>query len=47
MDVEQSQPGFDPLVEFEGVWTTELAEQYLPIPGAPPPSTSVWTATSS
>ena len=36
MDLEQSQPGFDPLVEFDGVWTTELAEKYLPIPGAPP-----------
>ncbi|MFD7655860.1 Uma2 family endonuclease [Actinosynnema sp. NPDC059797] len=36
MDAEQTRPGFDPLVEFEGVWTTELAKQYLPIPGAPP-----------
>lgn len=27
--------GFDPLVEFAGGWTTELAEQYLPIEGIP------------
>jgi Uma2 family endonuclease len=25
---------FDPLVELAGMWTTELAERYLPIPGA-------------
>jgi Uma2 family endonuclease len=28
--------GFDPLVELYGLWTTELAERYLPIPGMPP-----------
>ncbi|MET9326400.1 Uma2 family endonuclease [Tsukamurella sp. NPDC003166] len=27
--------GFDPLMEFAGGWTTELAERYLPIEGAP------------
>lgn len=27
---------FDPLVELYGLWTTELAERYLPIDGAPP-----------
>lgn len=27
---------FDPLVELHGLWTTELAERYLPIEGAPP-----------
>ncbi|WP_246843410.1 Uma2 family endonuclease [Allokutzneria sp. NRRL B-24872] len=27
---------FDPLVEFAGVWTTDLAERYLPLPDAPP-----------
>lgn len=26
----------DPLVELYGEWTTELADKYLPIPGAPP-----------
>jgi Uma2 family endonuclease len=26
---------FDPLVELYGMWTTELAEHYLPIPHAP------------
>jgi Uma2 family endonuclease len=26
--------GFDPLVEFAGVWTTRLAERYLPLPDA-------------
>ncbi len=36
VDADQAHPGFDPLVEFEGSWTTELAERYLPIPGAPP-----------
>jgi Uma2 family endonuclease len=25
---------FDPLVDLAGMWTTELAERYLPIPGA-------------
>ncbi|GAB3485232.1 hypothetical protein [Amycolatopsis cihanbeyliensis] len=25
-------PEFDPLVEFYGMWNTELAEQYLPLP---------------
>ncbi|ASU80597.1 Uma2 family endonuclease [Actinopolyspora erythraea] len=27
---------FDPLVELHGVWTPELADRYLPIPGMPP-----------
>lgn len=27
---------FDPLVDFDGLWTLELAERYLPIDGAPP-----------
>lgn len=27
---------FDPLIELHGLWTTELAERYLPIEGAPP-----------
>jgi Uma2 family endonuclease len=27
---------FDPLVDFDGIWTTELAERYLPIQGVPP-----------
>jgi Uma2 family endonuclease len=26
---------FDPLVDLHGMWTTELAEKYLPIPGEP------------
>jgi Uma2 family endonuclease len=26
---------FDPLIDLDGLWTTELAERYLPIPGAP------------
>lgn len=28
--------GFDPLVELNGLWTPELADRYLPIPGMPP-----------
>jgi hypothetical protein len=28
--------GFDPLVELRGLWTTELAERYLPIKVMPP-----------
>lgn len=28
-------PNFDPLVDLDGLWTTELAERYLPIPGMP------------
>lgn len=28
--------GFDPLVELRGLWTTKLAERYLPIDGLPP-----------
>jgi Uma2 family endonuclease len=32
---ETVAPDFDPLVELYGVWTTELAEHYLPIPHAP------------
>nr|WP_232327996.1 Uma2 family endonuclease [Kibdelosporangium sp. MJ126-NF4]CEL15836.1 hypothetical protein [Kibdelosporangium sp. MJ126-NF4]CTQ93761.1 hypothetical protein [Kibdelosporangium sp. MJ126-NF4] len=27
---------FDPLVDLYGIWTTDLAERYLPIEGAPP-----------
>lgn len=27
---------FDPLVELHGLWTPELADRYLPIPGMPP-----------
>ncbi len=27
---------FDPLVDLYGVWTPELADRYLPIPGMPP-----------
>lgn len=27
---------FDPLVDLDGLWTPELAERYLPIPGMPP-----------
>ncbi len=27
---------FDPLVELHGVWTPDLADRYLPIPGMPP-----------
>ncbi|ALG14307.1 hypothetical protein [Kibdelosporangium phytohabitans] len=33
---------FDPLVDLYGVWTTDLAERYLPIEGAPP-AKSVWS----
>ena len=29
-------PAFDPLVDLDGLWTPELAERYLPIPGMPP-----------
>ncbi len=29
-------PPFDPLIDFNGLWTPELAERYLPIDGAPP-----------
>ncbi|WP_344872808.1 Uma2 family endonuclease [Allokutzneria multivorans] len=28
-------PHFDPLIDLAGMWTTELAERYLPIPGTP------------
>ncbi|RSM84559.1 Uma2 family endonuclease [Kibdelosporangium aridum] len=35
MAVEPIAPDFDPLVELYGMWTTELAEHYLPIPNAP------------
>ncbi|CAM3599289.1 hypothetical protein KIPE111705_16170 [Kibdelosporangium persicum] len=27
--------GFDPLIEFYGMWSTGLAERYLPLPYAP------------
>lgn len=27
---------FDPLVDLDGMWTTDLAERYLPIEGMPP-----------
>lgn len=26
---------FDPLIDFDGMWTTELAEHYLPLPHVP------------
>jgi Uma2 family endonuclease len=29
-------PSFDPLIDFDGLWTPALAERYLPIDGAPP-----------
>lgn len=29
-------PIFDPLVELHGLWTTQLADRYLPIEGVPP-----------
>lgn len=35
MAAEPIAPDFDPLVELYGMWTTELAEHYLPIPNAP------------
>jgi hypothetical protein len=35
MAVEPIAPDFDPLVELYGMWTTELAEDYLPLPNAP------------
>jgi Uma2 family endonuclease len=28
-------PNFDPLIDLDGLWTTELAERYLPISGMP------------
>ncbi|MCE7005153.1 Uma2 family endonuclease [Kibdelosporangium philippinense] len=34
MAAESIAPEFDPLVELYGMWTTELAEHYLPIPFA-------------
>lgn len=33
---------FDPLVDFDGMWTVELAERYLPIPGAPLAKYECW-----
>jgi Uma2 family endonuclease len=33
---------FDPLVEFYGKWTMELAERYLPIPGVPASKYECW-----
>lgn len=27
---------FDPLIDFDGLWTPDLAERYLPVEGAPP-----------
>ncbi|MFD1045970.1 Uma2 family endonuclease [Kibdelosporangium lantanae] len=35
MAAEALTSEFDPLVELYGMWTTELAEHYLPIPNAP------------
>ncbi|MBP2475730.1 hypothetical protein JOF53_004602 [Crossiella equi] len=29
-----TQP-FDPLIDFDGMWTTTLAERYLPLPHVP------------
>lgn len=26
---------FDPLVDLDGLWTTELADRYLPLPELP------------
>lgn len=26
---------FDPLIDFDGLWTTDLAERYLPLPELP------------
>ncbi|GGP83830.1 Uma2 family endonuclease [Saccharothrix coeruleofusca] len=31
-----AHPPFDPLVDLAGMWTTDLAERYLPIDGVPP-----------
>lgn len=28
-------PAFDPLIDFDGLWTTKLAEQFLPDPRLP------------
>lgn len=28
-------PAFDPMVDFDGVWNTRLAERYLPLPELP------------
>ncbi|BCJ71030.1 hypothetical protein CS0771_05740 [Catellatospora sp. IY07-71] len=33
-DVDSDHP-FDPLVDLDGMWTVEVAERYLPIPGLP------------
>jgi hypothetical protein len=30
-----TEPDFDPLVEFVGMWNTRLAERHLPIPELP------------
>lgn len=35
MSAEAMPLPFDPLVDLHGIWTTEMAELYLPIPGAP------------
>lgn len=32
----RSSGSFDPLVDLDGLWTTDLADRYLPIEGAPP-----------
>lgn len=36
MTTSVAREPFDPLVDFDGLWTPELAERYLPIEGAPP-----------
>jgi Uma2 family endonuclease len=33
---------FDPLRDLDGVWTTVLAEQYLPLPGVPKVKYECW-----
>ncbi|MGW0517833.1 Uma2 family endonuclease [Crossiella sp. NPDC003009] len=35
MVAELVREPFDPLVDFDGMWTTELAEHYLPLPHVP------------
>jgi Uma2 family endonuclease len=35
MAAEALAPDFDPLVQLYGMWNSELAEHYLPIPNAP------------
>ncbi|HCT77975.1 MAG TPA: hypothetical protein DGT23_15550 [Micromonosporaceae bacterium] len=37
-----TQEPFDPLVDLAGMWTVELAEKYLPIPGVPAAKYECW-----